>query len=72
MLKNKQAKKTMRIKPGEGRGYRNQHLVLFNLLLKVSGFCTPKKQREREREREGIYTKTGTCDPYTESKRNCF
>ena len=48
MLKNKQAKKTIRIKPGKGRGYRNQHLELFNLLLKVSSFYK-KKKKERER-----------------------
>ena len=56
MLKNKQAKKTIRIKPGKGRGYRNQHLELFNLLLKVSSFYKKKKkERERVREKRNIH-----------------
>ena len=55
MLKNKQAKKTIRIKPGKGRGYRNQHLELFNLLLKVSSFYKKKKKRERLREKRNIH-----------------
>ena len=68
MLKNKQAKKTIRIKPGKGRGYRNQHLELFNLLIKVSSFYK-KKKKERESEREKEYTQKQESVIHTQKAR---